>query len=117
GLAGVIDSDLGGNLVLAGGNVHRPVVRDRGIYRRLDRGGVVMRAVADRTVTLDVDPRAAGTHQHVAIEGGGAGRRQGREIARRLRERRGQGPGTSEQGDGTCDDTGEPHSCLLTPDT
>ena len=116
-LTGVIDRDARGDLVGARRDVHRPVIGDGGIDRGLDCGGVVMGAVAECAVTPHIEPGMAGAHQHVAIQRCGAGRRQGREIAGRLRLGRGHEPGgrdqKGDQGDGRCKDIGEPHSCVL----
>ena len=92
-LTGVIDRDARGDLVGARRDVHRPVIGDGGIDRGLDCGGVVMGAVAECAVTPHIEPGMAGAHQQIAIEGSGAGRREGREIPGRLRQCRGQEPG------------------------
>src|SRR6516164_11035075 len=65
-----------------------PVVGDRHRDRGVDRCRVVMAVVADGTIAAHIDPRASRAHLHVAAHRRGTGRRQGREISRRLRKAR-----------------------------
>jgi hypothetical protein len=86
-LAGVIGGDHAVELVCPGWDVHRPVVGNCGVDRRLEGVAIVMAVVADCAVALYVDPGSPRTHQDIAVEGRRAGRRQRRKVARRLRQR------------------------------
>jgi hypothetical protein len=87
GVAGEIDRDQARNLVDPGREPHRLLLRDRLADRGGDRGGVVVAVVADRPVTLGVDPRAR-ADQHRRVEAGLGESRGGRSAGERERRRK-----------------------------